>query len=184
VGGIKTRDADAACAMTSQTIHKPTPPRSRCALCFRLLLGDELSSLLSYPSHFCGEGRPQRQRRPGWGDVTITLRGTPPTRHLVRSAHEVPPKSELRSSRPTASREEGQRPLVSTPTKTGNASSPRKQSPSRKRCRMHRALSHREFSLRSCPPSHGLSAAGNAGPRPWYGRRVRTLPAKLHLPAG
>jgi hypothetical protein len=54
VGGIKTRDADAACAMTSQTIHKPTPPRSRCALCFRLLLGDELSSLLSYPSHFCG----------------------------------------------------------------------------------------------------------------------------------
>jgi hypothetical protein len=72
----------------------------------------------------------------------------------------------------------------SSRAKTGNASSPRKQSPSRKRCRMHRALSHREFSLRSRPPSHGLSAAGNAGPRPWYGRRVRTLPAKLHLPAG
>src|SRR5436190_21896177 len=55
---------------------------------------------LSYPSPFSGEGRPQRSGGRGGGDVRMCSAGRPPPDTSYRCAHDAPPESELRSSRP------------------------------------------------------------------------------------
>ena len=66
---------------------------------------------LPYPSHLRGGWLAEGQSGGGHSHMDETA----PTRHIVRAAHDVPPQSELRSSRPhKAGRDDKERPSLPT----------------------------------------------------------------------